>query len=62
MKRFATSMLVLTSLICGPALAQSARPAADLGDRTLTADAKTAADGIDASLGKVEQAFGMGRE
>lgn len=30
-----------------------------LGERTLTADAKTAADGINASLSKVEQAFGM---
>jgi hypothetical protein len=30
-----------------------------LGDRTLTADAKTAADGLNASLSKVEQAFGM---
>ena len=34
----------------------------DIGDRTLTADARTAADGIEASLSKVEQAFGMGRE
>jgi hypothetical protein len=30
-----------------------------LGERTLTADAKTAADGISASRSKVEQAFGM---
>jgi hypothetical protein len=30
-----------------------------LGDRTLTGDAKTAADGLSASLSKVEQAFGM---
>jgi hypothetical protein len=30
-----------------------------IGERTLTADAKTAADGLDASLSKVEQAFGM---
>jgi hypothetical protein len=30
-----------------------------LGERTLTADAKTAADGINASVSKVEQAFGM---
>lgn len=30
-----------------------------LGERTLTADAKTASDGIDASLAKVEQAFSM---
>lgn len=30
-----------------------------LGEKTLTADAKTAADGINASLSKVEQAFGM---
>ncbi len=30
-----------------------------IGERTLTADAKTAADGIKASLNKVEQAFGM---
>jgi hypothetical protein len=32
---------------------------AALGERTLTADAKTAADGINASRSKVEQAFGM---
>lgn len=30
-----------------------------IGERTLTADAKTAADGLNASLSKVEQAFGM---
>jgi hypothetical protein len=30
-----------------------------LGERTLTADAKTAADGINGSLSKVEQAFGI---
>jgi hypothetical protein len=30
-----------------------------IGERTLTADAKTAADGLKASASKVEQAFGM---
>jgi hypothetical protein len=42
------------------AFTQSAQKVrASLGDRTLTVDAKTAADGIDASRAKVEQAFGM---